>query len=121
MELNKCGCGGEAWTRHDPRTRTWRGYCATCYIATEEKATEAEAITAWNRAMSGRVDVETAWEEGYPYIKAIAEWERVNGCLTSMFPEAAVSLVKEMEKVSMGGKSCRRALEALQALDGGKK
>ena len=47
----RCGCGGEAKIIHgDYRTSV---YCTNCGIQTCYYATEAEAIEAWNRAMSG--------------------------------------------------------------------
>lgn len=53
----RCGCGGEV------KVSTWTGtmattindcnvvYCETCGMQTKRFKTEAEAITAWNRAM----------------------------------------------------------------------
>lgn len=58
----RCGCGGEA--HHDsascwnPEDEEWmpnfwhRVICKNCGIQTKAFYTEAEAITAWNRAMS---------------------------------------------------------------------
>ncbi len=53
----KCGCGGEAEvdcylgciSTHD----LYYVYCKNCYIQSANYKTEAEAVTAWNRAMSG--------------------------------------------------------------------
>ena len=57
----RCGCGGEA------ETSTWTGsnatilndctvvYCSKCGIKTRVYVCPAEAIEAWNRAMSGNV------------------------------------------------------------------
>lgn len=50
-----CGCGGEAEVDTKlvscaPVERK-RVYCSKCYISTEWMKSEAEAITAWNRAM----------------------------------------------------------------------
>jgi len=54
----RCGCGGEA------KVSTWTGsnatvindcnavYCENCGIQTKKYNTEAEAIEAWNRAMT---------------------------------------------------------------------
>ena len=51
-----CGCGGEAWTDYiigEPSEGVgWFVCCKNCEIQLPpEYATEAEAITAWNRAM----------------------------------------------------------------------
>lgn len=51
----KCGCGGEAkvitkLVSFAPVERK-RVFCSKCYISTEWMKSEAEAITAWNRAM----------------------------------------------------------------------
>ena len=53
-----CGCGGEAKIQ---RVRTLKSHvlvvmCTKCEIATNYYTTEAEAITAWNRAMSGSAE-----------------------------------------------------------------
>ena len=57
----RCGCGGEAkveWANgYDPfaekrKSNLWYGViCKKCKIQTKAYYTEAEAITAWNRAM----------------------------------------------------------------------
>ena len=54
----KCGCGGEAniYTYEARWKKTEDGYqrsvgCLKCGIATQLYDTEAEAVTAWNRAM----------------------------------------------------------------------
>lgn len=55
----RCGCGGEAkYLTHEDGTR--RIYCPECGIRTGWKPTEAEAITAWNRAMNGVVVAKNA-------------------------------------------------------------
>ena len=51
----RCGCGGEAKVQ---RVRTLKSHlivvmCTKCEIATNYYTNEAEAITAWNRAMNG--------------------------------------------------------------------
>lgn len=51
-----CGCGGEAWTDYiigEPSEGVgWFVCCKNCEIQLpSEYDTEAEAITAWNRAM----------------------------------------------------------------------
>ena len=54
----RCGCGGEAVkVQHElfDRVFKWRIHCMKCGIETRMYNTEAEAITAWNRAMSGNV------------------------------------------------------------------
>lgn len=48
----KCGCGGETVIMPTPSGRFAVG-CKKCDICTGLYNTEAEAITAWNRAMSG--------------------------------------------------------------------
>ena len=55
MKPVNCGCGGEAKIIHcdyygDKRTSV---YCTDCGIQTGYYPTETEAVTAWNRAMSG--------------------------------------------------------------------
>ena len=57
----RCGCGGEAYARSYANTFhvTEDGYdhtvyCSKCNIETKMFDTEAEAITAWNRAMGER-------------------------------------------------------------------
>lgn len=58
----RCGCGGEAkvitkLVSFAPIERK-RVFCSKCYISTEWMKSEAEAITAWNRAMgAGKDDV----------------------------------------------------------------
>lgn len=53
----RCGCGGEAFAGE---VRFWgRCYtvqCSECGIETKPHPTEAEAVTAWNRAMSGNAE-----------------------------------------------------------------
>lgn len=53
-----CGCGGEAKVGHIEKTSylpkdRWYIGCPKCDICTGIYDTEAEAVTAWNRAMSG--------------------------------------------------------------------
>lgn len=54
-----CGCGGEAiygkWVRKAGVIAHAVG-CKNCGIQTKPYPTEAEAITAWNRAMSGSAE-----------------------------------------------------------------
>lgn len=55
----RCGCGGEAWTDYiigEPSEGVgWFVCCKNCEIQTPaEYPTEAEAITAWNRAMGAK-------------------------------------------------------------------
>ena len=59
----KCGCGGEAKVETDHDTFVpgepidWkRVRCSECNIRTTWRSTETEAITAWNRAMSGSAE-----------------------------------------------------------------
>ena len=49
----KCGCGGEAEIDIVPIDRR-RVRCQKCGIRTLSFATEADAITAWNRAMGNQ-------------------------------------------------------------------
>ena len=60
MKPVKCGCGGEAniYTYEAIWKKTEDGYqrsvgCLKCGISTQLYDTEAEAVKAWNRAMSG--------------------------------------------------------------------
>ena len=48
-----CGCGGEAQVLHPSYTHCIVVMCGKCGIKTPYMNTEAEAIKAWNRAMSG--------------------------------------------------------------------
>ena len=59
MKPVRCGCGGEAWTDYiigEPSEGVgWFVCCKNCEIQLPpEYDTEAEAITAWNRAMGER-------------------------------------------------------------------
>ena len=49
----RCGCGGKPYIYHlDAKDDyPWTIMCEQCEIVTANYATEAEAITAWNRAM----------------------------------------------------------------------
>ena len=55
----RCGCGGEVTIKHYWQYRYYDEapyfyvWCQKCHIKTDGYDTEAEAITAWNRAMSG--------------------------------------------------------------------
>lgn len=74
----RCGCGGEAKvikSRLDP----WFIYCDKCKMCSGYYDTEAEAITAWNRAMSGNVQ-ECAKDARCTERTAKAEWSEVDGC-----------------------------------------
>lgn len=55
----RCGCGGEAVVGY---TESCLCYveCQKCETETRFFRTEAEAITAWNRAMSGNVQIKGA-------------------------------------------------------------
>ncbi len=57
MKPVRCGCGGEAVTDYligeTGEGISWYVYCKECETETKWYDTEAEAITAWNRAMSG--------------------------------------------------------------------
>ena len=50
----RCGCGGKAMLYVSPITTRWLLQCESCKIETTFYDTEAEAITAWNRAMGER-------------------------------------------------------------------
>ena len=54
-----CGCGGKAKVEGHflgAKYEYWDVTCAECGISTEAHLTEAEAITAWNKAMSGSAE-----------------------------------------------------------------
>ena len=51
----RCGCGGEAMLYVD--LKYFSIICKKCGIATRDFLSEAEAVEAWNRAMSGHVIV----------------------------------------------------------------
>lgn len=52
----RCGCGGEAVVYPSIVNNTFFVQCERCRTMTFLHLTEAEAITAWNRAMSGATD-----------------------------------------------------------------
>ena len=74
-----CGCGGEAMIRKHTFYRAMPLYqvrCPECGIATSTRNTEAEAITAWNRAMGAdKIDelIEHIWREKLDTREAIVE------------------------------------------------
>ena len=51
QKLVKCGCGGEPVVGHIETSGRWYIGCPDCDICTGLYDTEAEVITAWNRAM----------------------------------------------------------------------
>ena len=56
----RCGCGGEAVIHNYSGIKREGDYtisCSKCRILTDDYPTEAEAVQAWNRAMSGNVVV----------------------------------------------------------------
>ena len=61
----RCGCGGEAWMSHGKSDGQddCMIVCIGCGIATRYYDSEAEAITAWNRAMSERMAKVTTVEK----------------------------------------------------------
>lgn len=65
MKPINCGCGGEARVLH----RVEKGYyviCRDCFTRTDFKVTESEAISAWNKAMSGNANVlKSEYKRGY--------------------------------------------------------
>ena len=56
LEPVKCGCGGETVIMPTPSGRFAVG-CKKCDICTGLYNTEAEAVTAWNRAMGERTEI----------------------------------------------------------------
>ena len=54
MKPVHCGCGGEAEVLHPSYTHCIVVMCGKCGIKTPYMNSEAEAITAWNRAMGKR-------------------------------------------------------------------
>ena len=50
----RCGCGGEAEVNkvNYEGFEDYEVHCANCFIGTDGYNTEAEAITAWNLAMT---------------------------------------------------------------------
>lgn len=69
MKPVRCGCGGEAKVEcangYDPfaekiKPNLWYGViCKKCKIQTKAYYTEAEAVTAWNRSMGNRMELQT--------------------------------------------------------------
>ena len=47
----RCGCGGEAKVQGLNGGERWFVFCRNCRTDSDIYETEAEAITAWNRAM----------------------------------------------------------------------
>jgi len=77
----RCGCGGEAWTDYiigEPSEGVgWFVCCKNCDIQTPaEYPTEAEAIEAWNRAMSER----TAKVEKVTRVSSVIRTGRCGDC-----------------------------------------
>ena len=80
----RCGCGGQAscyFTHYWGKCFTVQ--CSVCGIETKPCDTEAEAVTAWNRAMRrAKVDVlqNTAEDKGEmpfcPHCGDELEWEK---------------------------------------------
>ena len=54
----RCGCGGEAKVGcgYIASSTPYMVYCTRCKIVTKDYTTEAEAVQAWNRAMSGSAE-----------------------------------------------------------------
>ena len=65
----RCGCGGEAtvdcYLGDLDKNDLYYVYCPECNIQTANYLIEAEAITAWNRAMSGARRDKIAITKGY--------------------------------------------------------
>ena len=58
LKLVRCGCGGEAnILRYEALSGDIYSYvqCSKCGICTKTKPSPSEAVTAWNRVMSGVV------------------------------------------------------------------
>lgn len=57
----RCGCGGEAKVApyHGDGYESFYVYCQNCNIDSDYYETEAEAVTAWNRAMGSTEDFST--------------------------------------------------------------
>ena len=51
----RCGCGGEAVAIGDADNDIYFAKCDKCWISTDLFHSEAEAVTAWNRAMGERI------------------------------------------------------------------
>ena len=82
----RCGCGGEAkigkneWHYDTGTIEEYYVYCEECLTATGAYDTEAEAITAWNRAMGKipvKVEVVTA--------KNGRTWEQCSRCFNEVY------------------------------------
>ena len=48
----RCGCGGEAIVDQTDGYDEYQVYCPKCFMSSGTFNTEAEAITAWNTAMT---------------------------------------------------------------------
>ena len=80
----RCGCGGEAvqkaiWQTAKDRY-VYQVGCRECFTQTIAFPTEAEAVTAWNRAMGKepvKVEVVTA--------KSGRTWEQCSRCLNEVY------------------------------------
>lgn len=59
----RCGCGGEAtvdcYLGGLDKNDLYYVYCPECNIQTANYLIEAEAITAWNKAMGNRMELQT--------------------------------------------------------------
>lgn len=53
----RCGCGGEAEVLNPSYTHCKIIACSRCGIRTPYMNTEAEAVSAWNRAMGNRYEL----------------------------------------------------------------
>ena len=65
----RCGCGGEALPCYCDifGTKYWSVTCQECLTHTDRFDTEAEAVTAWNRAMGERTVKATRKPEAFFY------------------------------------------------------
>ena len=85
-----CGCGGEALAndyldRDDCKVKHFV-HCVKCGICSADYDTEAEAITAWNRAMGerkkGKWEVQPSTGDDRPFI-----WWKCSVCGQVIFSE----------------------------------
>lgn len=57
FKLVRCGCGGKAVAIGDADNNIYFVKCDKCWISTNLFHSKAEAITAWNKAMSGAKNI----------------------------------------------------------------
>lgn len=83
----RCGCGGEAnvysWNEEDDGVQSihYHTICMKCGIETNAYETEAEAITAWNRAMGATdTNVDDKFEYHIDHTDCIWYWNGKSRC-----------------------------------------